>query len=282
MTFQQPLFTYYQTLAASIQTHFFRAAAYRDPDALHEMRVGIKQLRAFFRLIECLAPETFPASKYLRPIRKLFKISGDLRDAQVQQELILAWTKDIGVFLSEYYNDLKCKEMRSGASFTAFAAHFDLHEELQHHGERLIRTLAPLSDEHALSCLQSRLAHQLQELHACKQREPLEEDSLHPLRILAKEARYTLDIAARCFPNLQDNALNDMLRGIHQALGKWHDSQIAKEHLDEFHETHASASSLTDEHAYDLLFLKIRNEKETYFREFQAYWAEFSDSAAIR
>ncbi len=274
--FQQCFFEYYQTLAASIQANFERAAAYRDPDALHDMRVGIKQLRACFRLVESLAPEAFPSKKYLRPIRKLFKVSGDLRDAQVQQELTRAWAKEMGVFLSEYYNELKRKELRAGASFAAFAAHFDLEEELHRNGERLIRALAPLREEDAARNMRDRLDAQRQELHEYEQRD-LKESSLHPLRILAKETRYTLEIATRCFPGIEYSAeLDGMLRGIYQALGHWHDGDVAKEHLNDFHETHANASALTDERAYDMLFLKIRDEKETYFREFQACWAEFS------
>ncbi len=277
--FQQSLFEYYRTLAESIQAHFSRAAAYRDPDALHEMRVGIKQLRAYFRVIECLAPATFPAKKYLRPIRKLFKVSGDVRDAQVQQELTRAWAKEMGVFLSEYYNELKRKELRSGAAFTAFAAHFDLENELHHNGERMIRALAPLTEENAAQSVRDRLDAQLQELHAYEQRDLLQENCLHPLRILAKETRYTLDIATRCFPEIAyGEGLDAMLRGIYQALGHWHDGDVAKEHLNEFHETYADTSAFTDEHAYDVLFLRIRDEKETYFREFQARWAEFSAS----
>jgi len=273
--FQQSLFEYYQTLAASIQAHFVRAAAYRDPDAVHEMRVGIKQLRAFFRVVESLAPAAFPAKKYLRPIRTLFKISGALRDAQVQQELTRVWAKEMGIFLSEYYNELKRKELRAGAAFAEFADHFELEDELQRNSERLLYAVIPLTETQALQNIRSRLAHQLLELHAYEEREPLEECCLHPLRILAKETRYTLGIAARCFPELNNSELDDRLRGIHQALGKWHDSEVAREHLDEFHAVHARASSLTDEHVYDLLFLKIRDEKETCFHEFQVCWGEF-------
>lgn len=279
--FQHELFEYYQTLAASIQAHFARAAAYRDPDALHEMRVGIKQLRAFFRVVECLAPAAFPAKKYLRPIRKLFKVSGALRDAQVQQELTRVWAKEMGIFLSEYYNELKRKEICAGAAFSTFAEHFDMEDELRLTRERLLRAIIPLTEEQALQSVRSRLEHQLQELRAYEQRDLLEECCLHPLRILAKETRYTLAIATRCVPDLNNYGdLDGMLRSIHQALGKWHDSQVAKEHLDDFHETHANASSLTDEHAYDLLLLKIRDEKEASFREFQGCWAQFSASAA--
>lgn len=273
--FQQNLFDHYQTLAASIQAHFVRVTAYRDPEALHEMRVGIKQLRAFFRVIEFLAPEVFSAKKYLCPIRKLFKVSGDLRDVQVQQELTRAWAKEFGAFLSEYYNDLKQKEIHAGSAFSAFVDHFEIEDEFQRNSERLLYAIIPLTEEYAAQRIRSRLEDQLQEIHAYEDRDLLEEGCLHPLRILAKETRYTLNIAARCFPELENRELDGMLRGIHQALGRWHDCEVAKAHLDEFHAAYADISSLTDEHVYDLLFLKIRDEKETNFREFQACWAEF-------
>ena len=116
--FQQCLLKYYTSRCQNIQGHFFNAANYFDPDGIHDLRVEIKQLRAFFRLIEWIAPK-FSAKKNLRNFRKLFKAASDLRDIHVQQELTRKWAKDMEVFLSEYYNSLKQKELPARKKFLA-------------------------------------------------------------------------------------------------------------------------------------------------------------------
>lgn len=56
------------------------------------------------------------------------------------------------------------------------------------------------------------------------------------MRILAKELRYTIEIAQRSFPSFAyDESWNNVLRPIHQALGKWHDAEIALAHVGDFY-----------------------------------------------
>jgi CHAD domain-containing protein len=58
---------------------------------------------------------------------------------------------------------------------------------------------------------------------------------LHFLRTRTKEARYTLEILKeRGLTGGEGAILNDRLRDIHRALGRWHDEEIVLESLKEF------------------------------------------------
>jgi len=245
--------------------------------------VEIKQLRAFFRLIEWIAPK-FNAKKNLRNFRKLFKAAADLRDIHVQQVLTRKWAKDMGVFLSEYYNSLKQKELPARKKFVKFAKEFDLEKELGVNEKRIKPALKPLSDDYAAEKIQERIEQQLQQIIEHGSENQNREEHLHQLRIIAKETRYTLDIAQHCFPDLIQGAaeLNQHLRGLHQALGKWHDGDVAKAHVNEFQaEFPALFSGTSDELAltgskvYDKLFRKIHGEKAAYLGVFKRRWRGF-------
>ncbi len=281
--FQECFLTYYQARCESLEEYFFNASISFDPDAIHDLRVEIKQLRAFFRLIQWITPE-FTAKKNIRNIRKLFKAAGNLRDVHVQQELTRSWTKDMGIFLSAYYNTLKQKEFPAREEFAAFAAQFDLTKELEIHKKRLKRVLKSLSASYTAEKMKVRIELQLQQILEYGDGEKQQEGNLHKLRILAKESRYTLDFARQCFPELgYKEELSQKLRRLHQTLGKWHDGDVANEHLQDFNSQWA-ASRATSENAvllheslslYEQLSVRIQQKRDTHLRSFEESWQEF-------
>ena len=127
--FQDCFLRYYAARCQTIRESYVQASHDYAPEAIHDVRVEIKQLRAFFRLIEALNPE-FPAKKRLKRFRQLFKAAEQLRDAHVQQELTRQWAEEMGIFFNEYDNALKEKELEGRQIFADFIAEFDLEHEL--------------------------------------------------------------------------------------------------------------------------------------------------------
>jgi len=258
------------------------AATYFDPDGVHDLRVEIKQLRAFFRLIEWITP-TFTAKKNIRNIRKLFKSAANLRDIHVQQMLTRSWAKDLGVFLSEYYNTLKQKELPARKQFSAFVKQFDLQREVTGNNKRMSRSLGKLSDAYVSSKTQARISQLLRQIIEYGSENRLQAEHLHQVRILTKETRYTVHVAQCCFPELgYSDELDRQLRGLHQVLGKWHDTEIALEHIDEFLSESRDEfvgtlddSPLTEMSVYEKLFQKLQKGKTTLLSTFEERWNEF-------
>lgn len=280
--FRECFLKYYTSRCKNLKDHFFMALMYFDPDGVHDLRVEIKQLRSFFGLIQWIAP-TFTAKKNIRNIRKLFKSAAGLRDVQVQQMLTREWSQELGTFLSEYYNTLKQKEFPARDQFVAFAHNFDLQNEIAINKKRISKALEIFSDKDAEAKTGDRVEQLLQQIITYGSENRLQEEHLHKLRILAKETRYTLQIAQRCFPELgYSDELDKQLRGLHQVLGKWHDTDIALEHVDgfltDFYDQFDDTNDdfpLTKRSVYDKLCQNLQKKKTSLLSTFDERWNEF-------
>lgn len=276
---QDCLLAYYSARCDSLEDAFFKAVAYFDPEGVHDLRVEVKQLRAFFRLLENIAPK-FKGKKHIQHFRALFKAAGDLRDIHVQQELSRKWSQELGEFMNEYYNSLKQKEFPARETFADFARDFELENEIAVNRKRITHALKPLSEEELSDRIRQRITAQTNKVLELGAQASYEESKLHKLRIHSKETRYTLDIAKRCLHESEFwNALNDRLRALHQALGKWHDGDVAREHILQFqHECRIVEGSKdkgqTGSTIYQQLLQKMQEEKAIHLKAFKIAWAE--------
>jgi CHAD domain-containing protein len=267
--FREELLASYTAQCEHVQRHLTMAISNSDPEGIHEMRVGIKQLRAFFTLIEALAP-TFWAKAQFRPFRRLFKAAAELRDVHVQQELARQWMRTDQIDLSVYYNTLKQRELAARRGFARFARHFDLDHACQGNARRIEQTLNTLSAEEVEGRLRQRIARLLSDILAFGQTNRLRQEHLHPLRILTKETRYTLQVATRCLPESGQNAeLDQQLRDLHQTLGAWHDTEIADAHLRDFQR------EFPDQDAGFIVCDHLATEKAALLQTFEERWQIF-------
>ncbi len=100
------LIEYYHLQIIEFQDKFQRAKTDKEEEAIHALRVSLKKIRAFFRLMEHLNPE-FPQKENFKPFRKVFKEAGALRDIQVQIHLMSAFDKQSDRKFKSYLSDLE-------------------------------------------------------------------------------------------------------------------------------------------------------------------------------
>jgi len=101
------------------------------------------------------------------------------------------------------------------------------------------------------------------------------EKDYHAIRILSKETRFTLEIIQKCFPDksaLQD--INNALRGVHQALGKWHDFDTGLKMLEDFKEDFKD-SEYFDKNSYVTFEKVLQKEKTIKLEDFENKWGVF-------
>ncbi len=216
---------YHQNREKGIRAHFERIREYPSVDAVHELRVEIKRLRAFYQLIGWLHRE-FNEKALLRDSRKLFKGADKLRDLHVQMELTRElMIKQVGN-LSEYYNVLASALWRREIPFHHICRNYD--PDILEEGLRQIRNaLADFTEGEVRYRTELRLAVLARQLIKSASATELTEKDLHQIRIKTKEARYVLEVLSLCRPPTdRDVELNDALRKSHQALGRWHDRLI--------------------------------------------------------
>jgi CHAD domain-containing protein len=208
------------------------ASEYVSTAAVHEMRVCLKRLRTFFRLIGSIDP-SFGADEAFVPARKLFRAAGGVRNLQVLEARAREVSTSASLELSEYYNWLKEKERGEIRRFRRACRKFD-DGFFESAWKGMLPSLEAPSGTRARRHAENRLVALIKEV---KTERPARSGvrRLHFLRTRAKEARYVLEILQECGLATDEGArLNERLRDVHQSLGRWHDGEIVLDSLREF------------------------------------------------
>lgn len=210
-----------------IRRHFGQARQTLDPESIHQMRVEIKRLKALFQLLEELTAD-FAAKENLLPIRPLYKSAGKIRDLQVQAGLARQWMEESGnrAALNGFCRHLADLEGQAQQGF---------HEECQNFDASVLdawkKMLAAVVSRLPANQIRRRAESLLQELQSqlLEQGQASKpEDNLHPLRILAKRIRHTAELLQMCLASPEPAAETAAaVLDIEQALGQWHDQEVA-------------------------------------------------------
>jgi CHAD domain-containing protein len=228
-----PLKDAYDRRVLMFQDHFSSASAAPSTDAIHEMRVALKRLRTFFNLVEALDPG-FKAEEAFAGARKLFRAAGRVRNVQILEAEAYRSAKAAGLEISEFYNWLKEAERKAVRRFSRACGAFRSDFFDSAWKRMSVLSAEGLTGRRLRKGLESRLLTLLREMRraAAGRRNGRR---LHALRTRAKEARYTLEILEECGLTGEEGArLNEHLRDVHQALGRWHDEAVVLGSVREF------------------------------------------------
>jgi CHAD domain-containing protein len=122
----------------------------------------------------------------------------------------------------------------------------------------------------------------LEDLMTYMKKDAFREEDYHRMRILSKETRYVLELWQRCIaehPSL--SLVNDHLRGLHQALGHWHDGVIALTCLQEYDSRYAQ-KPYRNPGAYELYAHHLQEEQRGWLDKFMEDWRAFTALSEIR
>jgi CHAD domain-containing protein len=253
----------------------FRAAFIgRERDGVHNLRVDIKRLRAYVRLIERITP-SFDARASFKPIRRLFRSCSALRDIHVQLGFLTgeAATSFPPERLSEWHNELKDREMKARRLFEAEARKFGP-AALNRLKSRVAGSLEGIPEGMVMARAEQNLQTQLRRMQDLASIDRQSDKELHKIRIRSKEARYTLEMVDFGRGRPKERAgLNDKLKSVHQALGRWHDRQVAFDRLTDFLQSY-SFWPVNHPDEYGAYLNLLRQEKLAALQDFRFSWKE--------
>lgn len=230
-----------------------------DADAVHDMRVAVKRLRA----LEVLAGKV--AQNQIDPeasgeLRHLFKLSGRIRDMQVQQQLLDLMAAKLNTSFGELAAYLKNSENKSISKFSDFTGkHFDTDftGNLVKEIERIFNTAA---DSDLTSGVKSVVAEIIETVRLMKT-DQQHEEYLHEIRRKLKQYNYLLSVydkQSSDYPELLSTLQH--LEKANNLLGEWHDLDVGREILLKFL-GNKTVSSFTSYNRYMLLLETIASEK---------------------
>jgi CHAD domain-containing protein len=264
---------HHNQLSRIIARNFTAARDNYSVDGTHDFRVGIKRWRAFMVLLQAMLPG-IDSKSCRKGLNRIFKAAGRVRDCHIQQELIRDARSNRQWGLSEYYNELKKSELAARARFARAAVGFN--PQLLETVEAGITQAAPTVQTDVL--VQSafrRLGQGVRVLLRYDMPGGFPEGDLHSIRIQSKETRYIVEIIQTCLSHRRDlGDLNDRLRGVHQALGLWHDREVSLDRLNVFLD-HSEKKKLRVPSAYAAFARELRDGKATALRAFDSAWGQF-------
>lgn len=219
-----PLLTYLDAQANALLKHLPDALATSDADAIHACRVATRRAKSALAAFDGLT-DGKPARKFARLTKKLRRDLGPLRDGDVMADALAGFTAAVG---AAWLRDRVVAERESARATLAddFAPADALADVGRWWGTRL--ELLPL-EEAALSRLRETTVAQAEtfaadadELCAALKAKRKPAHDVHELRIVGKELRYALEIAAEA-GHAVPKPTAKLFKRLQDDLGTWHD-----------------------------------------------------------
>jgi CHAD domain-containing protein len=227
-----------------------------DVEELHDLRVTLKRMRAFFRMLKRMNPELYPSAEDYQRIKSFFKTAGNLRDIHVQEKEIAKHEKNLGIDLSFLQNYLKPYEETHLKHFNSALDQFD--KELYNHYENNLQTELQKQElyyiyKDVVSFTNNRLEEARKLIDKAETAE-----NLHKVRSILKDVMYYLEII-----NSEEHTPDISIQDVKDAqsfLGDWHDNVVTFDTIQEFKENNpllARKNTGTIEILEDYLVKKI-------------------------
>lgn len=210
--------------------------AERDPEHVHQLRVGTRRAGAALDIFAACLPERVhkTARKQLRQIRRA---AGAARDWDVFLLTLNEWSRKgrklrAGIdFLMGYALGERVKaQTHLIEAYTEFPFRFDrlladtvaaVHRP---RNSPYLRTLLDLA--------RPLLTRLLKELDQTAARDLDNYDNLHQVRIVGKRLRYAMEVFAECFAEPFRTQLYPAVEGMQDILGRANDSHVARQRLE--------------------------------------------------
>ena len=272
------LVNYYVSLQSKWESDLKVALKHSGSASIHDARVDTKRLRAFLKLI-AIVDKDFDAAPALDSLKRPFKAAGRVRHFQIQMDLTRRHIDSFALKLDWYYNHLKAQEISVRRKFKKKCADLD-RRSLDAIPRKLRRILSQYSHDEIATKIARRVESLMSELRSMNRQSASADSDYHAIRILAKETRYTLEILRKYAGDSKGlEQMDGVLTGLHQALGAWHDCDIAVKEL-------ASVQPGIEEADYICLDslnrfnASLSTERDLQLELFRSRWTDYFGPAA--
>ena len=184
------------------------------PEALHQFRIQVKKLRALIILLESNG-EKHPLSKRFKPLRRIFKKAGMIRDAYLHEQL----TRQMKLGRTGIIKEQREIQKKAVREFQAETDKF--FEDLKESHKSLRKKLRPVNKVHLIRYYD----RVLKEIALIIAKFKFDEE-MHSCRKLIKVLIYNHKVAR---PLLNPALNEDYLKNIETAIGDWHNLALALE-----------------------------------------------------
>lgn len=235
MPAHETLNEYYLYQHSAIEHYLELCLSNAETELVHQLRLSIKKLRAFNILAGQLCGKNIDKQIHVNTqVRQLFKLAGQIRDTQVQMQLLATFEEKTGKSYPELSNWLLNREIKSIIAFSRSPRRVVSKAKAYSLQQKISNLLTNLNDDYILEqtgIVLKQLFEASQKLSAGR----ISDRNLHRIRIGNKQIKYILNIMNRCYPDFTFDLISvDSLREIEAAAGHWHDDLVRVETLNAF------------------------------------------------
>ncbi len=269
---QERLLIYFRKQCGLFIRNFNLLISDFDADAIHELRVSFKKIRAVFLLIERLFPQDFNALAEEGRLREFFRLSGRIRDTQVQQQLLSVNALNLGSTFGEYQIYLQNTESKAIKKLHKFIKVHNAENDLKEKQEKAEHLISKAENEQ----VRFQIVQFVDELFKSArelQSDYEHDENLHEIRRKLKQCHILLSVFDQNDPDLpQLSSTLKRLDKVNELLGDWHDHLIAMEMLDRFLEKFRWKEE-AGENRYILLRAQLAEKRYLLYQRILDYFA---------
>ncbi len=250
-----PLITYSTERWAVFTLHLNNTIAHFGEEDLHQLRVEIKKMRALFSLLEGAIPGGFKKKKYEKPLQKLFRPGGKLRETHMNRVLVKAYNLKDPDNYNQFQETLAEKHTKKLKRRLETIGGSELDQLFQQ-----ITGIINSIDFDAV--FQSAFKFLNTEFNAIKHLYPDVENEkiLHKVRMHLKSSGYILKFVVDLHPHPARKNFYDEVKITESLIGEWHDKVVFKQSLRAYTNAHSNTWLEAD---LDIIFKNIDTDLST-------------------
>ena len=202
-----------------------------DMEDIHQLRVNMKKLRAYFRFLEFATNKAFRYKYSNKLLRKSFQLAGDIRERQINLELLKNYElSEEGYLQYEKYANLDDKNEKEKLDKAIDALNRVEFEKIRHNF-RSFFTNKDLDEKIELS--QNFIRLQIEKIENILSKHE-EAEKIHRIRIHLKTIKPILLILASIPESKFGEVQYQSLKYTEDAIGAWHDRVVLLISLNQF------------------------------------------------
>lgn len=227
------IINYFEEQMEIIETNIEAAKLGLDADVLHDLRVGIKRLKALYQVLDPISEGRFDSKTNFSDIHLLFKEVGKLRDVQVQKSLFSFFAQENADYTyTEFEELLNAREETASDELKLILQQFD-NGIIGVSLEAANAFLDDITKEEATNLTKKLLKKRFKQIGELLPNKK-DEELMHELRSRIKQACYILEILALMQPEKEFTKHPKRLKLSAELLGQWHDHIVLIAALTDF------------------------------------------------
>jgi len=218
------------------ESEFLRTINTEDEDAIHDLRVSIKKIRALFLFLKESGMADIKSDyPYLRNLKKIFKKAGKLREIHIHKNLYEQYRQRLGQDFPELEQHLQNMEEENRNTYHEYMPGIQF-RKFYRAANSLQKEIQGITRKKLNKKLYEFIRIRVEECHQ-HMFEAHYEQHLHQIRKYLKHIRFIIGQQIGDVHKVFENELSfDDTKKVEDILGEWHDRDELRKLLEEYRE----------------------------------------------